>query len=107
MKSWFVTTPMYQYTEYVEHMACPSYDIADFEEVEAETRREAVQIAVRKWLTERDTYCHGRKSDGLCPWTGVRAESVDECKAAAQAAGPPEPGWIWTDDPEEWGWYPA
>lgn len=124
MTLWVVTSPPYPYREYDERMLAQTYDIVDCDEFEAPTRREAVQIAVRQWLNDRGSYAWQRKNDGLCPWTGIRAQSIAEMKAEAFAAGPPDAPaepcdhdaawcagpvtWVWFncgDGPEdEWGW---
>jgi hypothetical protein len=74
-----VITPVYSVMEIVIDNMGPTYDVQDWVDVVATSKREAVQIAVRDWLTEnlpyRDkNYVQDRKRDGLCPWTGIRAE---------------------------------
>lgn len=127
--TYFVTTPTYPVSEYVEHMLAQVYDASDWLEVKAPTRREAVRLAVKEWFAESYTrgngnYVQRQKDDGLCPWTGIRAQSEAEAKAEALAAGPPdwEPDicdvsdghdgaieWVWVDshpDPDlRWGWF--
>jgi len=74
-----VVTPTYTVMEIVIDNMGPTYDIKDWTSVEASSKREAVQIAVREWLNEKclyneANYVQSRKKDGLCPWTGIRAE---------------------------------
>lgn len=125
---WFVTSPVYPYHEVVlEDGSGPTYDISDFTEVDAPTRREAITAAVKEWLAERsDNYACARRSDGLSPFVGVKAVSVAEAKAETLESGPPDwvPDscetcaewhesdtlrWVWKDDGdshgEEWGWF--
>lgn len=125
---WFVETPTYPYHEVVlEDGSGPTYDVADFLEIDAPTRREAISAAVKQWLAERwDNYCRTRVSDRLNPFKGIKAVSVAEAKAATLAGGPPAfapefcdscPSahalvggrWVWRDDGddagEDWGWF--
>jgi hypothetical protein len=102
MTTWHVTTPTYSVHEVVlDDGTGPTYDVSDYEMVEANTRREAISIAVKMWLKEGNTkywlttnYCSQRKSDGLSPWTGIKAQSDDELKNEVHAQGPPD----WTPD---------
>lgn len=98
---WFVVSPQYSYTEVLlDDGTGPSYPTCDYAEVEAGTRREAVSLAVKQWLSERgDSWPARQKSDGLCPFTGVRAESENEAKqrARADAPSPPDPRFDFCD----------
>lgn len=130
MIHWFVTTPTYAVREYEEHMLAQVYDASDFEEIDATTRREAVSLAVKQWLASgtgrysEDNYCQRQRSDGLSPYTGVRAQSEDEARQEVREQGPPdwEPDfcdvesshagathWVWIEhhsDPDlRWGWF--
>ncbi len=79
LHEYFVTSPDYTYTEYIEGLyGGPQYTVNDFEQVQARTKREAVSIAVKTWLAEKrygdENWSQSQRSDGLCPFTGVRAE---------------------------------
>lgn len=128
MTHWFVASPSYPYHEVVlDDGTGPTYDISDFTEVDAPTRRDAITTAVKEWLAERgDNYVQQRRSDGLSPFAGVKAVSVAELKAETFESGPPEwaadfcdtctPAhvgdalrWVWKDEGDEpgddWGWF--
>lgn len=125
MTHWFVTSPTYPYHEVVlEDGSGPTYDVNDYAEIDAPTRREAIVAAVKEWLAERqDNWAHSRRSDGLNPFAGVKAVSVEEAKAEARDSGPPDwtpdycdvckpahdgaTRWVWNDDELEWGWFGA
>ena len=79
MKLWYVVTPMFSYTEWVCAEGGPTYDVADVIEVEAETARDAVKLGVKAMLADhrRFNYCHDARQDGVCPYTGVRAEPAE------------------------------
>jgi len=82
LKLWMVITPMYPYTEVVtDEGQGPTYDVADVIEIEAETAKDAIALGVKimlenKWRPDKYTkyeWCRDQRSDGLCPYTGVKA----------------------------------
>jgi hypothetical protein len=106
---YWVTSPEYDvYIDYFpEFGSGPRGTTEDWLEVEASSKREAVSIAVKQWLAERreryaldDNWSSSRKADGLCPFTGVRAE------IAACPHGTEMPlgfyGDGWEDQHDEW-----
>jgi hypothetical protein len=77
LHEWFVTSPEYTYVEIVCEYGGPSYSTRDWEQVQARTAREAVSIAVKKWLAApgyEDNWCRYQRADGKSPFTGIRAE---------------------------------
>lgn len=89
MRRWLVITPEYSYTEIVCAEGGPTYTACDVIEIEAETRRDAIALGVMEMLKGGRTrgiigwydayrWCLDQRADGLCPYTGVRAEEVDE-----------------------------
>jgi len=87
MKTWYVITPVFPYTEIIDEYGGPTYDICDVIEIEAETARDAIRFGVKemlkggwigKWKHQRYSYCKDQQLDNLCPYTGVRAEEKIE-----------------------------
>lgn len=85
LKVYWVETPEYEtYLDYFPEFGTgPRGTVRDFLEVQAHTKRQAVSIAVNQWLAAgKEKYSYdpyyavGRKQDGLCPWTGIRAEEA-------------------------------
>lgn len=100
MTRYVVTSPKFSVVEWVCEFGGPTYDICDYAEVEASSRREAVKLAIKQWDSESgDHWPEIQRSDGKCPMTGVRAKTDAEMRAEALAAGPPD--WLPQD-----GWGP-
>jgi hypothetical protein len=105
---WWVTSPTYSYIEYVPGMEppCgPTYDTTDWVEVTAATRREAVTIAVKGWLAEKNrwseqNWCQQQRADNASPFTGVRAEPAECPHGAEVPVGYWDDGW--EDEHDEW-----
>lgn len=75
MTKYFVITPEYEYQEVIIDGSGPLIPTCDVIEIEAENRRDAIKLGVREMLRKpRFEYCKGKRSDGLCPYTGVYAE---------------------------------
>lgn len=80
---WWVVTPTFEYHDLIsQEIGGPIYEERDVIEVEAETAREAVRVGVRLMLGSRYyQYCRDQRAEGLCPYTGVKAEPVEAERA--------------------------
>ena len=106
---YFVTSPEYDcYIDYVPEFGTgPRGTTRDWKEIVATSKREAVSIAVREWLAERrdryaldDNWCSTQRADGLCPFTGIRAE-LAVCGHGVKQ--PADKSWLTFDpDCDEW-----
>lgn len=76
MKRFVVVTSEYQ--TYSATETDPPEWGADVIEIEAESAREAVKFGVKVMLADprHYGYCEEQRSDGLCPYTGVKAWEV-------------------------------
>ena len=94
-KLYLVTTPEYGVKMVLlDDGTGPTEWGCDAMQVLAHNKREAVQTAVRLWVKGIDPewksswgrkprgYCERQKDDGLCPWTGIRAEELNYVEAA-------------------------
>lgn len=73
LRPYYVFSPEYQ-TYPAGWMEPPEYG-ADYVEVEAQNKREAVRLAVKKILSEQNrSYAEYNRSDGVPPFAGYRAE---------------------------------
>ncbi len=69
---WYVISPEYDYTEYIDEYGGPTYPVRDVVEVEADTAREA-RIKGVAMFEEWTTMARG---DDINPFTGVKAEPI-------------------------------
>jgi hypothetical protein len=82
LRRWLVFTP--EYSEVIAILDDGSGPIeygCDVIEVEAETRRDAIAFGVKLMLAATHSkypYVHDARSDKVCPYTGVRAELVED-----------------------------
>lgn len=75
---WYVITPECSRVDVVVAGQGPLEYWHDVVEVMAPTRREAIRKGVREMLADsaRFTWVHDQRGDGMCPYTGVRAEAA-------------------------------
>lgn len=82
MRRFAVVTPEFDYMEVIIGGQGPVHNVYDYIEVEAETAKEAISLGVGYMLThnysdgDKYQYVHDQRSDGLCPYTGVKAEEL-------------------------------
>lgn len=74
MKRWLVYTPAFGVLVPVTYDGQGPFESeADVVEVEAVSKRDAVRLGVAEMLRRGMRYCHDQRSDGCCPYTGVKA----------------------------------
>ena len=87
MKQWMVITPTYEVVEPVtDEGQGPIINTCDIVEVEANHARDAIAFGVKLMLNnpwrphkwENYHWCRDQQSDGLCPYTGVRALLLED-----------------------------
>ena len=76
---YWVITPEYEYSEYLDGWAVDRYSLKDCVEIVATSKRDAVSKAVTEMLADKySEYCKNRKRDNLNPFVGVQA-MLAEC----------------------------
>jgi len=74
---WWVWTPEFPYVEPVlEDGTGPTYYTRDQVCVDANTKKKAISLGVKLMLAKGMEYVDRQRGDGLCPYTGVDAESA-------------------------------
>ena len=83
MKHYWVTTPEYEYEEWVDdYLLADRYPVRDYVSIEAKTKREAIKKGVAKLREDKGSYrdyYHWYWDRNTNPYTGVKAE-IATCK---------------------------
>lgn len=74
---YLVTSPQYDYTEWVCEYGGPTYSVSDFCEVLARSKREARRLAIRH--PDMQAWVDLARSDNKNPLAGLQVVEADEC----------------------------